>query len=47
MAYHAGTGDKLWQVPTGSGVVAAPVTYVLDGTSSTFRLQWAGAACMA
>ncbi len=31
VAYNAATGEVLWQTPVGSGVVAAPMTYELDG----------------
>jgi len=29
--YNAKTGEKLWDTPTGTGVVAAPITYEIDG----------------
>lgn len=32
VAYNAKTGEKLWEAPTGTGVVAGPVTYMVDGT---------------
>ncbi len=31
VAYAADTGAKLWEAPAGSGVVAAPITYSIDG----------------
>ncbi len=31
VAYAADTGKELWEAPTGSGVVAAPITYSIDG----------------
>lgn len=31
IAYNATSGETLWQTPVGSGVVAAPMTYELDG----------------
>lgn len=31
VAYNASNGDKLWEVQVGTGVVAAPVTYEVDG----------------
>jgi quinohemoprotein ethanol dehydrogenase len=31
VAYNARTGQKLWETPTGTGVVAAPATYLVDG----------------
>ena len=30
-AFHAETGEKLWEYRTGSGIIAPPVTYRLDG----------------
>ena len=30
-AYDAGSGARLWTYPTGSGVIAAPMTYAIDG----------------
>jgi quinohemoprotein ethanol dehydrogenase len=32
VAYRAADGEKLWEVTVGGGVMAAPVTYELDGT---------------
>ena len=29
--YNAKTGEKLWDTPTGTGVIAAPITYEIDG----------------
>lgn len=31
VAFNAKTGEKLWDTPTGTGVVAAPISYELDG----------------
>lgn len=31
VAYDARTGAKLWEFPTGMGIVAPPITYSLDG----------------
>ncbi|MDM0047029.1 PQQ-dependent dehydrogenase, methanol/ethanol family [Variovorax dokdonensis] len=31
VAYNAKTGEKLWETPTGTGVVAAPMTFMMDG----------------
>ena len=31
VAYNAKTGDKLWEAPTGTGVVAGASTYTVDG----------------
>ncbi len=30
-AYRADTGEKLWAMPTQTGIVAGPVTYEVDG----------------
>lgn len=43
IAYHAATGDKLWETPTGTGVVAAPATYEVDGVQYiTIAVGWGG-----
>lgn len=31
VAYNASTGEKLWEVQVGTGVIAAPITYEVDG----------------
>jgi quinohemoprotein ethanol dehydrogenase len=31
IAYDASSGEKLWEAPTGTGIVAPPVTYEIDG----------------
>jgi quinohemoprotein ethanol dehydrogenase len=31
VAYKADTGAKLWEAPAGTGVVAGPITYTIDG----------------
>jgi quinohemoprotein ethanol dehydrogenase len=31
VAYNAKSGEKLWESPTGTGVIAAPITYEVDG----------------
>jgi PQQ-dependent dehydrogenase (methanol/ethanol family) len=31
VAYHAVTGERLWSMPTQTGVLAPPVTYSIDG----------------
>ncbi len=31
IAYNAKTGEKLWEAPTGTGAIAPPVTYEIDG----------------
>ncbi|MGH6909531.1 MAG: c-type cytochrome, partial [Phenylobacterium sp.] len=30
-AWSAATGDEIWSYPTGAGIIAAPMTYSLDG----------------
>lgn len=43
VAYHAATGEKLWEVPTGTGVVAPPVSYSIDGVQYLALLVgWGG-----
>lgn len=44
VAYRATDGDKLWQARTQSGVVAAPITYEIDGEQYVAILAgWGGA----
>ena len=44
IAYAADTGNKLWESPAASGVMAAPVTYSVDGEQYvTFMAGWGGA----
>ncbi|GGC84647.1 PQQ-dependent dehydrogenase, methanol/ethanol family [Chelatococcus reniformis] len=44
IAYNAKTGEKLWESPTGTGVVAAPSTYVVDGKQYvSVAVGWGGA----
>jgi len=31
VAYRADTGDKVWEAPAQTGIVAAPITYTVDG----------------
>ncbi len=31
VAYDAGSGETLWETPTGTGVIAPPVSYAIDG----------------
>jgi len=31
VAYDAATGEPLWEAPTGTGVVAPPISYAIDG----------------
>jgi quinohemoprotein ethanol dehydrogenase len=43
VAYNATTGEKLWESPTGTGVVAAPVTYEVDGKQYvSIAVGWGG-----
>ncbi len=43
VAYHAKTGAKLWETPVGTGVVAAPVTYEVDGKQYvSVAVGWGG-----
>lgn len=43
IAYSAKNGEKLWESPTGTGVIAAPITYELDGIQYiTIAAGWGG-----
>jgi quinohemoprotein ethanol dehydrogenase len=43
VAYDAATGDKLWETATGTGVVAGPVTYLVDGKQHvSVAVGWGG-----
>ncbi len=43
LAYNATTGDKLWEAATGTGVVAGPVTYMVDGRQYvSIAVGWGG-----
>jgi PQQ-dependent dehydrogenase (methanol/ethanol family) len=43
VAYDARDGKKLWEVPTGTGVVAAPTTYEVDGEQYvSIAVGWGG-----
>ncbi len=43
VAYDARSGAKLWEVPVGSGVVAAPSTFELDGQQYvSIAVGWGG-----
>ncbi|ABM56215.1 Pyrrolo-quinoline quinone [Verminephrobacter eiseniae EF01-2] len=43
LAYNAKTGEKLWETPTGTGVVAAPSTYLVDGKQYvSVAVGWGG-----
>ncbi|EIT71140.1 PQQ-dependent dehydrogenase, methanol/ethanol family [Hydrocarboniphaga effusa] len=44
IAYRATDGEKLWESPAQSGVMAAPVTYEVNGEQYvTFMVGWGGA----
>jgi quinohemoprotein ethanol dehydrogenase len=44
VAYNAETGAKLWEIPTGTGVIAAPVSYEVNGTQYiSVAAGWGGA----
>ncbi|MGB1476841.1 MAG: PQQ-dependent dehydrogenase, methanol/ethanol family, partial [Marinobacter salsuginis] len=43
MAFNAQTGDHLWESPMGTGVIAAPITYEVDGTQYvSIAAGWGG-----
>ena len=43
VAYNATTGEKLWESPTGTGVVAAASTYLIDGKQYvSVAVGWGG-----
>lgn len=43
VAYNAKTGEKLWETATGTGVVAAPATYMVDGKQYvSIAVGWGG-----
>jgi quinohemoprotein ethanol dehydrogenase len=43
VAYNASTGEKLWETPVGTGVVAAPSTYMVDGVQYvSVAVGWGG-----
>jgi PQQ-dependent dehydrogenase (methanol/ethanol family) len=43
IAYDARDGKKLWETPTGTGVVAAPSTYLVDGRQYvSIAVGWGG-----
>jgi quinohemoprotein ethanol dehydrogenase len=45
VAYTADRGERLWSVNVGSGILAPPVTYMLDGTQYlSVMVGWGGAA---
>ena len=42
-AFNASNGKQLWDTPVGSGVIAAPVTYAIDGKQYvTIAVGWGG-----
>jgi len=44
VAYQAKTGKKVWETPTGTGVIAAPSTFVVDGKQYvSIAVGWGGA----
>jgi quinohemoprotein ethanol dehydrogenase len=44
VAYNAKTGKKVWEAPTGTGVIAAPSTYLVDGKQYvSIAVGWGGA----
>ena len=46
-AYDASTGERLWHAPANTGIVAAPVTYALDGVQYVAVLAgWGGAMAL-
>jgi quinohemoprotein ethanol dehydrogenase len=43
VAYNAKTGEKLWETPVGTGAVAAPSTYEVDGKQYvSIAVGWGG-----
>jgi quinohemoprotein ethanol dehydrogenase len=47
-AYRADDGKLLWEAPAGTGIVAAPVTYLLDGEQYVAIMAgWGGAFALA
>jgi PQQ-dependent dehydrogenase (methanol/ethanol family) len=43
IAYNAATGEQLWEAPTGTGVIAAPSTYLVDGKQYvSIAVGWGG-----
>jgi quinohemoprotein ethanol dehydrogenase len=43
LAFDARTGEKKWETPTGTGVVAAPITFELDGKQYvSIAVGWGG-----
>jgi len=47
VAYHAASGEKLWEVNTGGGIIAAPVTYRVDEVQYvSIMAGWGGAGAV-
>ena len=45
LAYRSSDGQKLWEYDTGTGIMAPPVTYLLDGVQYiTVMAGWGGAS---
>jgi quinohemoprotein ethanol dehydrogenase len=43
VAYRANDGEKLWEAPAGTGIVAGPITYEVDGRQLvTVMAGWGG-----
>jgi quinohemoprotein ethanol dehydrogenase len=43
VAFNAKTGEKLWESPTGTGIVAGPATYLVDGVQYvSIAVGWGG-----
>jgi quinohemoprotein ethanol dehydrogenase len=43
IAYNAKSGEKLWESPLGTGAVAAPATYIVDGKQYvSIAVGWGG-----
>jgi len=43
VAYDARNGHKMWESPVGSGVIAAPITYQIDGKQYvSIAVGWGG-----
>ncbi|MBW2240905.1 MAG: PQQ-dependent dehydrogenase, methanol/ethanol family [Deltaproteobacteria bacterium] len=48
VAYRASDGKQLWETPAGTGIVAAPMTYELDGAQYVAVMAgWGGAFALA
>lgn len=46
-AYHSATGDRLWSFPAQTGIVAAPITYEIDGEQYVAIVAgWGGAMAL-